>query len=66
MHFLKYAPNRRNSAGRRQTCKRQAKLSLTQTDLSFEISQFFSVFNAISLNMDELKALNAAKNFKKS
>ena len=38
-----------------------AKLSLTQTDLSFEISQIFAVFSAISLNIDELKALNRAK-----
>ena len=27
--------------------RRHAKLSLTQTDLSFEISQIFAVFNAI-------------------
>ena len=34
---------------------------VTQTDLSFEISQIFAVFSAISLNIDELKALNTAK-----
>ena len=37
------------------------KLSLTQTDLSSEISQIFAVFSAISLNIDELKKLNTAK-----
>ena len=45
----------------RQTCRRHAKLSLTQTDLSFEIFQIFGVFIAISLNIDELKALNTPK-----
>ena len=34
---------------------------VTQTDLSFEISQYFAVFSAISLNIDELKTLNTAK-----
>ena len=38
-----------------------AKVLLTQTDLSFEIFQIFAVFKTISLNIDELKALNTAK-----
>ena len=37
------------------------KLPLTQTDLSFEISQIFAAFSAISLNINELKALNTEK-----
>ena len=57
MYCLKYAPNGRNSIGG----KLPAKLSLTQTDLFFEISQIFAVFSAISLNIDELKVLNTAK-----
>ena len=39
----------------------EAKLSLTQTNLSFKISQIFAVFSAISLNIDKLKALNTTK-----
>ena len=41
--------------------KMSLKLSFTQTDLSFEISQIFSVFNAFSSLMFKLMALNAAK-----
>ena len=44
----------------KQTYRRHAKLSFTQTDL-LRFLNFFAVFNAISLNIDELKALNTAK-----
>ena len=37
------------------------KIVTYSTDLSFEISQVFAVFSAISLNIDEVKALNTAK-----
>ena len=44
-----------------QTCRRHAKLSIIPSQFSFRISQIFVVFSAISLNIDELMALNTAK-----
>ena len=41
-----------------------SKMSLTHTDLSFEIFQIFAVFNAFSLSMFKLMALNTAKNLR--
>ena len=37
------------------------KIVIHSTDFSFEISQAFAIFSAVSLNIDEPKALNATK-----
>ena len=44
-----------------QTCRRHAKLSIIQTDLSMEILLIFAIFSAFTLHIGELKALNTAQ-----
>ena len=60
MYCLKYAPNGRNSIGGKfvdvtQNCHSLKLISLLR------FLKFFALFSAISLNIDELKALNTAK-----
>ena len=60
MYCLKYAPNGRNSirgklADVTQNCHSLKLISL------LKFLKFFAAFSAISLKIDELKALNTAK-----
>ena len=60
MYCLKYAPNGRNSIGGKLADVTQNCHSLKLISL-LRFLKFFAVFGAISLNIDELKALNTAK-----
>ena len=60
MYCLKYAPNGRNSIGSNLTDVTQNCHSLKLISL-FRFLKFFAVFSTISLNINELKALNTAK-----
>ena len=60
MYCLKYAPNRRNSIGCKLADVTQNCHSLKLISL-LRFLKFFAVFSTISLNIDELKALNTAK-----
>ena len=57
---LKYAPNGRNNFGGKLAEVTQNCHSLKMISL-LRFLKFFAVFSAFSLNIDELKALNAAK-----
>ena len=60
MYCLKYAPNGRNSIEGKLADITQNYHSLKFISL-LRFLKFFAVFSAISLNIDELKALNTAK-----